>query len=459
MAVSLSISLSQGSQSVANNTTVVSASVYATATRGSYNANSKPGTLVLDGTSYSFSHSFSKGTTTTLCTKSKTVTHNSDGSKTVSASASYTTGVSSGTITASKSLTLSRIPRVSDLSVDKTSVPIDASTTVTATATKKSSSFTDTITVTFGSYSQTVTSGTAFTIPKTWMNNIPKATSGTATVTVTTKSGSTTIGSKSTNITLTVPSTEVPSISSISATEANTAISAVSSKFIQGYSKLNVAVNAAGVYGSTISSYSTTINSVKYNTSSFQTEALATAGTVTISSTVTDSRGRTKSLSKTITVSKYEFPKITSVGYTFASGKYTLAVSSNYYAIFTTAGSLSCKYKQIDATTYTAGSSVATSSTTAGADSTNNLTAGTSLTESNTYNFIVTLFDGFNTVTYSLSNAQPVISRYAGGDGVTLFGEAEAKGFKVAGGQDSTFTGDIFIEDSELETLYKSVFG
>ena len=53
----------------------------------------------------------------------------------------------------------------------------------------------------------------------------------------------------------------------------------------------------------------------------------------------------------------------------------------------------------------------------------------------------------------------PVISRHAGGDGVTLFGEAEGEGFKVAGGKVSTFTGDIQIEDPTLETLWTSVFG
>ncbi|MEI3516041.1 MAG: hypothetical protein V8R50_01515 [Clostridia bacterium] len=51
MAVTLSISLSQ---SVAENQSKVTAKVYATATGASYNNNSKPGSITLDGTQYSF---------------------------------------------------------------------------------------------------------------------------------------------------------------------------------------------------------------------------------------------------------------------------------------------------------------------------------------------------------------------------------------------------------------------
>lgn len=47
----------------------------------------------------------------------------------------------------------------------------------------------------------------------------------------------------------------------------------------------------------------------------------------------------------------------------------------------------------------------------------------------------------------------------AGGGGVTLFAEAEEEGFVVGGKKSATFTGDILIDDLELEELWDSAFG
>ncbi len=463
MAVTLSLSISQGSQSIANNTTQVSVSVYAKATGGSYNNNSKSGTVVIDGTSYSFSHSFAKGTTTLLTTKTKTVTHNSDGTKTVSASASYATGVSSGTIYASGSKTLTTIPRVSDLSVNKSSVPADGSTTVTATATKKSSSFNDTLTVKLGSYSKTITSGTAFTIPKDWINAISGA-SATATVTVITKSGSTTIGSKSVNLTVTVPSDVIPKVSSISASEAITAVAtAFGNRFVRSLSQLNVKVNAAGVYGSTIKSYAVTLDGVKYQSAEFQSNALNTAGSVDIVATVTDSRGRTGTLKKTITVIDYSAPAITGMTYypcdasgnRDSNGTNTKVIISGVISSVESQNTkaLTLKYKPSSYESYTA----VTLTVSDWSFEVSTIINDTDPTQ--TYEYIAELADKISSVSFRIVTGVPVISRHAGGDGVTLFGEAEGAGFKVAGGKTSTFTGDIQIEDAELETLWASVFG
>ena len=463
MAVTLSISLSQDSQSVANNQSKVTAKVYATATGASYNNNSKPGSITLDGTKYSFSHSFSKGTTTLLCTVSKWVTHDSAGKKTVSASASYTTGVSAGTISATASKALTTIPRVSDLSVDKSSVPADGSTTVTATATKKSSSFNDMLTVKLGTYSKTITSGTAFTIPKEWIDAI-SGTSATATVTVTTKSGSTTIGSKSVNLTVTVPSDVVPIVSSISTSEAITAVTtAFGNRFVRSLSQLNIKVNAAGVYGSTIKSYTVTLDGVKYQSAEFQSNALNTAGSVDIVATVTDSRGRTGTLKKTITVIDYSAPAITGMTYypcdasgnRDSNGTNTKVIISGVISSVESQNTkaLTLKYKPSSDESYTA----VTLTVSDWSFEVSTIINDTDPTQ--TYEYIAELADKISSVSFRMVTGVPVISRHAGGDGVTLFGEAEGAGFKVAGGKVSTFTGDIQIEDPTLETLWTSVFG
>jgi hypothetical protein len=119
MAVSLSISIAQNSQSQPNNTSNVTVSVIASWTYGSYNSLQKPGWVKIDGTTYEFTSSFNTSQTTSgskvIWFKSLNISHSADGSKTLAVSASYTTGVSSGTITASASKALTRIPRAATL--------------------------------------------------------------------------------------------------------------------------------------------------------------------------------------------------------------------------------------------------------------------------------------------------------------------------------------------------------
>ena len=449
MAARLLLVISESSVSIANNTSVVTAKLYYYGNGVSYNYNSKPGTIVIDGTSYSFSASFTKSTSAQLlATKSKTVTHNSNGAKTVSCSASYTTGVSIGTLSTSASKALTTIPRVSDLSLNKTSVPADGTTTVIATATKKSSSFTDTITVKLGSYSKTVTSGTAFTIPASWINAIA-GTSATATVTVTTKSGSTTIGTKSVNLTVTVPSTVVPSISSVTVAEAVTAVQAAfgSGIYVSSLSKLNVDITAAGIYGSTISSIKTTFDGITYTGAEFQTAAISKAGTLTMSVTVTDSRGRTKTTTKNITVYGYSAPMITNIS-CVSSGTSTIVTVDGVVSPVAVGSAnkntktLTIGYKKSTASAYggTTTVTIPAASWTFSVSNTFSLDSRTI-----TYDFEAKLKDKLSTATEHGTTGVPVISRLAGGGGVTLFKEAEEEGFWV-GDIDYTITDEEYDE-------------
>ena len=115
MAARISMSISESSVNVANNTSVVTVKLYYYGNGVSWNSNGPSGSIVIDGTSYSFSHNFTTSSSAQLlATKSKTVTHNSNGAKTVSCSARFVTGVSLGTLTTSASKALTVIPRVSD---------------------------------------------------------------------------------------------------------------------------------------------------------------------------------------------------------------------------------------------------------------------------------------------------------------------------------------------------------
>ncbi len=458
MALSAWINLSLYDQSISGNYSRVSVSFVAKTTNSTHNDNNKSGYINVNGSRYtSFTHKLPKASTTTLWSGLITVSHNSNGAGSVSVSGGYEANVGGySTITASNSLTLPTIPRVSDLSVNKSSVPADESTTVVATATKKSSSFTDTITVSLGSYSKAVTSGTAFTIPKTWINAI-SGTSATATVTVTTKSGSTTIGTKSVNLTVTVPDSVVPTVSSISASEAITAVTtAFGNRFVRSLSQLNVKVNAAGVYGSTIKSYAVTLDGVKYQSEEFQSNALNTAGSVDIVATVTDSRGRTRTLTKTITVVDYSAPAITNMTYypcdangnRNPNGTNTKVIINGLVA--SVAGqnsrSLILKYKAMDTATYTA----LTLTTSSWSFEASTIVSGTDPTS--TWEFIATLTDKISSIENRIVTGVPVISRLAGGKGVRLFGEAQNEGFWV-GNIDYTIT------DAEYQELMNLLGG
>ena len=314
------------SQSVANNTSTVTAKVQLVSTGSSYTINSsasKSGSLTINGTKYTFNFtaSLSGNQTKTLYTKTVTVSHASDGTKTCSFSATCginvtLSGTYYGNVTASGSGTFNTIARASTISSVTSSVSVNGTNTVAVEISRKASSFTHTVVFSFGSYSKTTTgvgTSTSYAIPLSWLNAIPNATSGTAKVTVTTYSGSTKIGSAvSKNFTITAPSTIVPSISSVTLSEAVSGIAAQFGGYVQNKSKIAATITASGVYSSTIKTYKTTIQSVNYSGASFTSGVLTKSGTSTVTVTVTDSRGRTASKTASITVIAYTAPKITS---------------------------------------------------------------------------------------------------------------------------------------------------
>ena len=80
--------------------------------------------------------------------------------------------------------------------------------------------------------------------------------------------------------------------------------------YVRTRSKLSIGITATGAQGSSISAYRTSIDSVTYSGSSFITNALNTAGNLTMTVTVTDSRGRTASTTRTVTVLDYSPPSL-----------------------------------------------------------------------------------------------------------------------------------------------------
>lgn len=301
-------------QSVANNTSSITAKVYLQAPSG-WSTISSNWSCVINGTTVTSSKSATVSSTKVLLgSRTWTVTHASNGTLSTTISFSYSNGLSSaGTYTTKKgsgssSVTLNTIPRTSSFTLSSSSLNMGGSQTVKIA--KASSSFTHTIQYTFGGTTATVVTKTgnesySFTPPVSLASQVPSATSGTCTVKVTTYNGDTSIGSASKTFTLKVPSSIVPTVSV--ATTINNALGGLA---IAGKSTVKVTPTGSGNSGSSISSYTYSGGGLSGTGSSKTTGTLA-SGSHTFTVTAKDSRGRTASASKSVTVYAYSAPTCT----------------------------------------------------------------------------------------------------------------------------------------------------
>ena len=368
MAVSISLSITQNSQSVANNNSNVTVAVKASWTNGSWNATGQcTGSITIGGTKYSFSGiKFNTGQTTsgseTIMTKTVNVSHNSDGTKTLSCSASFVTGVSSGTVTASASKALTTIPRKSSLSASNGTLGM----TQLLTVTQQASSFTHTITYKCGSASGTVCTKSSdtnilWTPPLSLAQQNLTGTTVSLTFTITTYSGNTDVGSNTKTITCSIPSDVKPSVSL--AVSDPMGYKDTYGGYVHGMSKLKIVATASGNQGSTIKSYKIEADGKTYTAATVETDVISGAGKLTILVTVTDSRGRTGTASATISVLAYSLPKISAFSTFRCDANGNASSSGTYLAVkFSSAiTSLNSKntavytiqYKKATATSYT----------------------------------------------------------------------------------------------------------
>jgi hypothetical protein len=271
-----------------------------------------------------------------------TISHDADGSKTISVSASFSgsnpgyyapiTGSCSGTVK------LTTIPRASSISIDSPS--IECGNTININGSSASKNFTHKIYATWnGKTSELVTiaSGTttpsfSYTIPTSWEKDLPNSTSGIATFTLETFSGSNSVGYKSVNATIKVRSGVVPSIDNIKITDANSVCAGIG-QIVQSQSRLNFAITYSGAQGSTVTSVSTEFEGQTYNNSSFTTGTVQGSGSISYTTTIYDSRGRSSQVSGKITVSAYSSPRLTNVTAKRANSSYVVDEASGTYAL------------------------------------------------------------------------------------------------------------------------------
>lgn len=283
----------------------------------SQNESSNEAYYILQGTKVWHPYYYSSTGWYKLGSKTITVDHNSDGSKTVTLSASWDCGFDSAytprTLSVSGSVTLPTIPRAATLSYGSMTM----GTAATIKITPPVSGATSTITYKFGSASGTIVTKTSaasvsWTPPTSLAAQIPNSASGTGTLTVETYSGSTKLGSRAYTVTISVPSTMTPTLTV--AISDPTGRADTYGGYIQSKSRLKVELTAAGVQGSTIKSYAIKVGDILSATSDTATSGyLPASGSLTVTASATDSRGRTKTVTKTVTVTPYVSPTISSL--------------------------------------------------------------------------------------------------------------------------------------------------
>lgn len=230
------------------------------------------------------------------------VPHNTDGNKTISVSLQINRGGGNysgdpwtySSASGSSTMKLSFIARASSISCGALTMESAGEIKIT----KATSSFTSTIRYVFGSASGTIASGSSatsvsWTPPISLASQIPKATSGTATLYCDTYYSGKLIGTKSIQVKISIPSSIKPTLKSVTAVVSNPDEIKNWGLYIQSKSKAVITINgAAGVYGSTITGYTIKGGGFQGNAQTLTTGLLNSSGDITFTGTVTDSRGR-----------------------------------------------------------------------------------------------------------------------------------------------------------------------
>lgn len=256
----------------------------------------------------------------TIASGTATIPHDSDGSKTLSASFSCAyKWVASSAWSASGTMALTQIARASQPSCvtypDTTQDIGYMGSTIYIHTNRASASFTHTVRYAWGSKSGTIATGVEnncqWTIPLDLATEIPNQYSGWGTIYCDTYYGGTFVGTKSVVFKASVPSSTAPTVT-ITLERPRTTTPAVTG-YVQGVDQLKVTISATGKYGATITSYSSTVDGTTYSGSTYTTGILAKSGAIRVTATVTDSRGWKTTVSKDITVQAYTAPAVTGV--------------------------------------------------------------------------------------------------------------------------------------------------
>ena len=279
---------------------------------------------------------------------------------------------------------------------------VEMGKTITINTPAVNSAYRHTLRYAFGSAAGTIATGIAssvsWTPPVSLANQIPSATAGSGTIYCDTYSGSTLLGTKSVSITLTVPGSVVPSAGTLSAALIDD--TSGTGLYVKGMGKAKLTLSgASGAYGSSITSFTITGGGWSASASTLTTGTLASAGNITFTATVTDSRGRKASTTRAITVIDYTKPGV--AGYDVyrcdadgnrkkAGTYFAVEINASYSAITGNTLSITARYKKQSESSYGTAANVTNNGKT--------VIGGGNIGASTTYDVVVTVADKYNSL-------------------------------------------------------------
>ena len=289
-------------QSTADNKSTVHMVLYLYAnTTGSYNQDGDA-YWSINGKKTYYTFSYTSPAWYVLGERTEEISHNNDGTKTVTLSGVWCSAISGGwapySLSVSGEVTLPTIPRATTPGIGG----VTMGETAHISLPRASSGFTHTLRYVFGGAAETIATGVAtgydWLVPQSLAAQIPDAASGKGTLTCETYSGSTLIGTKSVTFTVSVPGSMKPAVLSgwAAVTYDNSGTAAENmAAWVQGYSKAKAAFDASKVtcrQGAGVSKFSITYLGKTTEGNPCRTETISTTG-ATVRCTVTDSRGLT----------------------------------------------------------------------------------------------------------------------------------------------------------------------
>lgn len=398
MAVSLKVTASETDINVTNNTSYVNVSVSVTSSGTSYNTGGDAyinGTLTGQNNTYSILttyYTLSQNSTKTVYTeKIGPFTHNANGSLNPVSIYVYCKLTNNTNTSSTTSCSMSTIARASKPLLSSGDVAVDSSVTINTN--RASTNFTHILKYTppnsSTSYTIAENVGANYTwlVPVSLLQYFPSSSLGVFKITCDTYNGSSYIGTNSVNINIYARGYDYPEYTLSIAESNQNVINSRLGLYIQNKSQIKITLsNITLSYGSQLASCklsitdsngtelwkSTTTPSGTATNITATSSTITKSGTITVSASLTDKRGKTHTKTTTFTSAAYSVPQITSVSatrsysngvenpsgtylkYTFIGSITSLSGNSRLFEIgYRRKGSGSYTYTTISSTSYT----------------------------------------------------------------------------------------------------------
>lgn len=395
--------------------------------------------------------SYQTNGTKNLGTSTCTVPLNSDGSCSCTITCSATDG--NHTRSWAVKYTLPTVALNSSISNNSsTSNYLDFGSNITFTISRPNTSTTHSLSYTIGNTTYNIGSGIGdsktYAFPTSLVNLFPNNLNVSIQVKCVNSNGM----SSETTVYLHVPNSYVPTcslaISDVGVVPTSWGI------WLKSKSKLKGVISASGVAGSSITGYSASANGASYSNSIFTTDYLKNTGSQTINANVADSRGRSKSDSKTINVVDYWTPTLSNFSVVRCNESGVEDNDGTYGKVkcgFSIAPcsdnntkSLIVKYGDVSKT-FTLNSYSGT------VEDAEQLFSGLSTSSSHAFEFYVIDYFNPNGIKYNfpMPPSFVTVSYLAGGKGVTIGQIATKEGLQIE--MDAFYKGQPFLEIEDVD--------